>query len=190
MCSSIKRTWSPIWRTHKNQGQVPPAEAPTTHQQRSPKRPVDGSRAPEVGWPCTSPTYYIDASLASQSISNPVASIWIAMVKNLVSFFFDSYKGRSIRLKQVCAFGNTETASGIELIVNFRILLSLPWRAQKPWAGTPEVPVTNWRSLALCSSSNSSTTTYGESYTNKQRGIGKRTSQNHLTTLFDAPLRS
>jgi hypothetical protein len=69
-------------------------------------------------------------------MSNPVASIWIAMVKNFVSFFFESYNGRSIRLKQVCALGNTETASGIELIVNFRILLSLPCRALKPWAGT------------------------------------------------------
>ena len=70
-----------------------------------------------------------------------------------------------MRLKQVCAFGNTETVSGIELTVNLRMLLSLPCKARKPWAGTytavhfhgcalqtaiqhgleetPEVPVTN-----------------------------------------------
>ena len=110
-------------------------------------------------------------------MSKPVASIWIAMVRNFFSFFFESYNGRSMRLKQVCALGKTDTVSGIELIVNLRILLSFPWSARKPCAGTyvhqvfsqsresltldstPEVPVTNWRSRALCSSSKSSTTT-------------------------------
>jgi len=35
--------------------------------------------------------------------------------------------------------------------------VTLPWRALKPCSGTRELPVTNCRSLALCSSSYSST---------------------------------
>jgi len=46
-----------------------------------------------------------------------------------------------MRLKHVWALGKTDTVSGIEFIVNLRMLLSLPCKARKPWAGTYQIEV-------------------------------------------------
>uniref|UniRef100_A0A182TVC5 Uncharacterized protein n=1 Tax=Anopheles melas TaxID=34690 RepID=A0A182TVC5_9DIPT len=91
--------------------------------------------------------------------ANPHVSSTACVNLSYISWY-ESYIGRSSRLKQVCAFGRfCSGTSAVRWMVKSRGPTAPvePWRARKPWSGTRHEPVTNWSSWARISGEYDST---------------------------------